>query len=733
MYKGCLDDIRIGGLLLPFVDYYNESFNVSHVTPLKPRFVVNATGVQLGCHSDDVCAPNPCLRGECGDVWDLFTCACPEGWAGNICNLTANLTCAQSPCVNGTCSNLAHVDFATDQSQVSDVGYDMFNCTCFPGFEGRQCEIDTKECESNPCENGASCTELHLNYSCSCVKGFTGRNCEFNIDECTNNNCTNNSTCVDGIDSYNCSCQNGFHGRFCELDINECASAPLFGPCNSTGTVSCNNTIGDFQCVCKQGYFGDFCENDPSLSCEILKPCRNGNCSDNATGFTCSCFEGYNGTLCNNDIHECQDYPCMNNASCHDSHSASSFFPGYECACSVDYSGKRCETKIDPCNEEPCENNATCERLSFNEYHCNCTPEYKGDNCTIFDPCYSVPCLNGATCNPDYGYAVSNYTCACAFGFYGRNCENVTDYCSPEPCQNNATCVNFNTQGRYICNCTEGFGNVNCSGLLANCDPDPCVQGTCVPLMNGYLCKCSASYQGVNCSDLINKCDSNPCQNGGSCEPFQDRFQCQCSEDWRGSQCQFKDPCLSSPCKNSGTCKPLEPYGNVSCACPEDFSGDRCETSLEPTSGNQLSTSSPLLIGGAALAGLIAILFLVLLIVVLKKRGGIGTYSPSKEEGEGGRLELDAILKPPPLERLIWSRHLHSPVKWPGTPREKSRNFTVIKKWLEARYLRTRSWGLFLRVGQTGLMQNDSHLYSPPWHNHPPPTSRQPGTLNHKC
>ena len=34
------------------------------------------------------------------------------------------------------------------------------------------------ECSSNPCKNGATCSELMAGYRCSCANGFTGTNCE---------------------------------------------------------------------------------------------------------------------------------------------------------------------------------------------------------------------------------------------------------------------------------------------------------------------------------------------------------------------------------------------------------------------------------------------------------------------------------------------------------------------------------------------------------------------------
>jgi len=79
-----------------------------------------------------------------------------------------------------------------------------------------------------------------------------------------------------------------------------------------------------------------------------------------------------------------------------------------------------------------------------------------------------------------------------------------------------------------------------------------------------------------------------------------------------------------------------------------------CETSLEPTDPNERSSDTPkILIGGIVAACLLAFLLLILLLVVAKKRAGNGTYSPSKEEVEAGRVEMDSVLKPPPQERLI--------------------------------------------------------------------------------
>lgn len=214
--------------------------------------------------------------------------------------------------------------------------------------------------------------------------------------------------------------------------------------------------------------------------------------------------------------------------------------------------------------------------------------------------------------------------------------------------------MNLNTEGKYFCNCTEGFGNVNCSGLLKFCDPDPCINGSCIPLMDTFQCVCNEGYTGKNCSELINKCDSNPCQNGGTCTSTDGSFRCKCESGWVGEACQYVDSCNNSPCENGATCKANVQTGNVSCLCRDYFTGSRCETSQEQTDPSEkTAVSQYILIGGIIAACVLAMLLLFLLVIVMKKRTSNGTYNPSKEELEAGRVELDSMLKPPPPERLI--------------------------------------------------------------------------------
>ena len=55
-----------------------------------------------------------------------------------------------------------------------------------------------------------------------------------------------------------------------------------------------------------------------------------------------------------------------------------------------------------------------------NQYTCQCAPGFSGTNCDVnVDECVGSPCLNGGTCMD----GVNQYTCQCAQGFDGANCD----------------------------------------------------------------------------------------------------------------------------------------------------------------------------------------------------------------------------------------------------------------------------------------------------------------------
>lgn len=62
---------------------------------------------------------------------------------------------------------------------------------------GINCETEMDECESAPCQNGATCHDLVAMYSCECPPGFEGIDCELDVDECVSQPCQNGAACRD--------------------------------------------------------------------------------------------------------------------------------------------------------------------------------------------------------------------------------------------------------------------------------------------------------------------------------------------------------------------------------------------------------------------------------------------------------------------------------------------------------------------------------------------------------
>ena len=122
-------------------------------------------------------------------------------------------------------------------------------CKFVLGYTGVHCETNIDECQSNPCQNNAICTDLINGYRCLCMVGYEGTNCEKPVDQCYNNPCRNGGTCRNEGQTYVCQCPDGFVGRTCEVNINDCESNPCFNG-------RCVDDVNAFKCICDTGYTG---------------------------------------------------------------------------------------------------------------------------------------------------------------------------------------------------------------------------------------------------------------------------------------------------------------------------------------------------------------------------------------------------------------------------------------------------------------------------------------------
>ena len=90
---------------------------------------------------------------------------------------------------------------------------------------GGNCDIDVDECASNPCQNGATCTESNVDptvsfhaYQCTCVAGFAKGVCEYDFISEYTTECT-------VMESDDNPGEERLSGN-CDIDVDECSSFP---------------------------------------------------------------------------------------------------------------------------------------------------------------------------------------------------------------------------------------------------------------------------------------------------------------------------------------------------------------------------------------------------------------------------------------------------------------------------------------------------------------------------
>ena len=115
-----------------------------------------------------------------------------------------------------------------------------------------QCQEEDSDCDQQLCSSQAMCrNEPGVgNYTCLCKSGYKGDACDITIDPCETNPCENGATCnAQQQGRYTCTCPPGWEGPLCAQNINDCAEEPcLFG-------VNCTDLINDFSCDCPSGMY----------------------------------------------------------------------------------------------------------------------------------------------------------------------------------------------------------------------------------------------------------------------------------------------------------------------------------------------------------------------------------------------------------------------------------------------------------------------------------------------
>ena len=351
------------------------------------------------------CAPNPCQNGGlCQDQGGGdFTCRCPAGTSGSLCETVEGGACDPNPCLNS--------------GQCNEDGNGGFSCTCQPGTTGTLCGTIIDPCDPNPCQNDGICEDQGDGiFGCRCTPGFIGQSCDI-VNPCFPNPCQNDGSCNIEGESFSCTCPAGTSGDFCEVGTPDLCDP---NPCQNGGECLIDQDSG-LVCRCPLGFEGEFC-GDIGNACEVNQCQNGGTCIDNGDGsFGCDCAEGFEGDLCENETEPegvCNPNPCLNGGFCFD-------FNGTAfCNCPAPFSGTTCEIVGDACLLITCQNGATCIDNGDGTATCDCPEGFAGEFCEInLDPCSSVTCENGGTCIDNGDETTS---CDCPEGFEGDLCQLVS-------------------------------------------------------------------------------------------------------------------------------------------------------------------------------------------------------------------------------------------------------------------------------------------------------------------
>ncbi|CAJ0943109.1 unnamed protein product, partial [Mesorhabditis belari] len=473
----------------------------------------------LHCEIDvDECLDNPCDRGTCLNTYGSYECKCDDGWAGGFC---AHRSRPDECSAMGTarCQNGGFCEKTITGK---------YRCTCPPMFSGEKCELDFDECNQFPCQNGGTCKNSYGGFECFCTADFMGKTCELPRDGCEHNKCASGSICVSDGNSYRCDCPTGRAGLYCDK-VDQCAHHPCLN-----GDCITDRITGSFSCDCPLGFAGARCSEDVD-ECERDSPCLHGaTCVNTQGGYACQCAPGYLGPRCEHFIEECQLNPCKNGGSC---------FANDTCFCQPGFGGRLCETVLSSACKDTCIGGKACLPDKNGTFSCQCEEgdEMCENELKFGDGCRTKPCEHGSICKSTT--SSPGFQCFCLLGWEGDRCQNVTDYCARNPCQNDGHCVN-EVHGAE-CVCEKGFSGARCEQLDSSCATGTCLNGG--KCSNSTICECKNGFYGDRCelsrnsNDFVDstECPQGHCQNGGLCTIVAKAPKCECARGFFGMNCQF--------------------------------------------------------------------------------------------------------------------------------------------------------------------------------------------------
>ncbi|CAH3185759.1 unnamed protein product [Porites lobata] len=336
---------------------------------------------------------------------------------------------------------------------------------------------DCEVCQTRPCKNGGTCTEVagDWGFICTCRPGYSGRTCDDAGNKCSPGVC-NEGRCENiGNDGFRCICPAGYSGERCEEGLP--IDTPMFEGDSYMSLPGIEGAVlqlrfsirflalksgnmlllyngqtifpgrGDFISLAIHGGRVEFRFNMGSGT-GILRSARNTSVGFWHTviierqlrdsllvldddppvkGSSPCCSRGLN-LLLDLFIGGVKNFTTFHTSKV----GVSSGLFGCISELSVDGREinllksnldmrdiKQCTECLLPCELRPCLNNATCIPVGKTGFFCSCAPGYTGQKCefTLADPLKSNICVNGGV-----ELSSSDRLCNCPLGYGGRRC-----------------------------------------------------------------------------------------------------------------------------------------------------------------------------------------------------------------------------------------------------------------------------------------------------------------------